>query len=65
MAFALVPLLVVVAMVILVGRAVSRVADEADQLRMALVRVNDLRPDLAEVAAGVRRLRDQLDRFGG
>lgn len=60
----LLPLVLTAVTLVAVARAVARVADEADQLRAALVRVDDLRPVVAEIGTGARRLSASVSRLG-
>lgn len=64
MVFVLLPLVLTVITLVAVWRAFGQVADEADQLRAALARVNTLRPALREVAAGARQLDAGIARLG-
>lgn len=64
MVFVLLPLVLTAITLVAVGRAMAQVADEADQLRTALVRVDALRPMVAEIGTGARRLSAGVSQLG-
>lgn len=63
MAAVVVPLLLTAVTMVAVVRALGRAADEADQLRLALLKVSAVRPEVVELAEGVRQLRSGVDRL--
>lgn len=64
MALVLLPLILTAITLVAVGRALAQVADEADQLRTALARVNTLRPVVSDISGGAKRLSAGVARLG-
>lgn len=64
LAFVLLPLVLTAITLVAVGRALGRVADEADQLRAALVRVDEVRPMVVAIGTGARSLGAGIARLG-
>ena len=64
MVLVLFPLLLTAVTLVAVGRAMADVADEADQLRTMLARVESLRPVVAEISSGAKALGAGLSRLG-
>lgn len=60
----LLPLVLTAITLVAVGRALADVADEADQLRAALARVQSLQPVVVEIGSGARTLSSGLSRLG-
>ena len=58
------PVVLVAITLVAVGRAIAQVADEADQLRMVLARVQALRPVVVEIGSGAKSLGVNLSRLG-
>lgn len=64
MILVLLPLLLTAVTLVALSRAVAQVAEEADQLRMALAQVNALRPAVVEIGESARRLSHGVSRLG-
>lgn len=64
MTLVLFPVVLVAITLVAIGRAIAQVADEADQLRMALARVQSLRPVVVEIGSGAKTLGANLSRLG-
>lgn len=64
MALVLLPLVLTAITLVAVWRAFAQVADEADQLRTAMVRLNTLGPMVTEISTGARQLSAGISRLG-
>lgn len=64
MAIVVLPLVLTVIALVAAGRAFARMADEADQLRAALVRVATLGPVVREIGTDAGRLGAGISRLG-
>lgn len=64
MALVLLPLVLTAVTAVAIGRALAQVADEADQLRAVLARVNTLRPVVSDISVGAKRLSAGVARLG-
>lgn len=58
------PLVFTAITLVAVGRAMAQVADDADQLRTVLARVQSLRPVVVEIGTGARALGANISRLG-
>lgn len=63
MVLALLPLVLTAITVVVIVRAWAQMADELDQLRTAVARVDALRPAAAQIGAGARALSDGISQL--
>lgn len=64
MVLALFPVVLIAITLVAVGRAIAQVADQADQLRMVLARVQSLRPVVVEIGSSAKTLGASFSRLG-